>query len=361
MIAPPDGPFHLCIVGGTPTSRGGVEIFTERADAAVALCRPDWRLTTLPAQTAFLRPARFPGFLRALATFVRAARRDRVDLLWLQACNLPDLTYLLLARLLRVRVLVTPHLGANSQLQRTAPLRHILRHLLARADRLALLFDGQDREIALPPHVPRSVIRTLLPRGALRPAAPMPDRGPAIRLIHAARLSEGKGSFRFVALCAELKRRGLPFIAQLVGTADEPTTARLRADIAAADLGPAFTWAGWMAEAPLLEQLRAADVLVHLSVLDSYPLIVLEAMASGALPLVTDMAGMAAMVAHGDGHVVPDDNAVTAAADWLWAQDPVALRRRGVALGHRVRTDYDWPACVATLADAIALMPARRG
>jgi hypothetical protein len=39
------------------------------------------------------------------------------------------------------------------------------------------------------------------------------------------------------------------------------------------------------------QALREADVLVHLSTIDSFPLIVLEALAAGTLPLVFPMAG----------------------------------------------------------------------
>jgi glycosyltransferase involved in cell wall biosynthesis len=61
---------------------------------------------------------------------------------------------------------------------------------------------------------------------------------------------------------------------------------------------------GWLDEGAMQEALREADVLVHLSTIDSFPLIVLEALAAGTLPLVFPMAGVEAMLARLDGMVV---------------------------------------------------------
>ena len=110
-----------------------------------------------------------------------------------------------------------------------------------------------------------------------------------------------------------------------------------------------------MGEGELLGELRSADVLVHLSTFDSYPLTVLEALACGTLPLVADMAGVRAMVAAYDGQVMDGPDGAAAAA-WLATQDPADLRRRAAAVEQKVRADFAWTACVERLAAAIAAM-----
>jgi glycosyltransferase involved in cell wall biosynthesis len=337
---------RLCVLGGSPHHPGGVETFCARAVEAIS-ATPEcgWEARWLPTATAYLRPAGMPGLARALAALARA-RREGVDLVWLQFSNLPDLVFLLAARRLGLPVMVTPHLGANSRLQRTPALRRLCARLLRGADRIALLFPGQEKEIALPLGVPRAVLRTFLPAAALA-EPPVPTRGERLALLHASRLSEGKGSVRMVDLCGALRRAGVPFSARIVGRGDAATLERIRASIAAHAVGDALTLTDWMAGDDLLAAMRAADVLVHLSTLDSYPLVVLEGMAAGCVPLVLDMAGVRAMTAPYGGHVA---RSVEDAAAWLAARPLADLRQEGAAIGAGVRRDHQWPVC----ADAVA-------
>lgn len=346
---------RLCVLGGSPHHPGGVETFCARAvDAIRATPACGWDAFWLPTSTAYLRPAGVPRLARALATLARA-RRDGIDVVWLQFSNLPDLAYLLAARALGLPVMVTPHLGANSRLQRSPALRRLCTRLLGQADRIALLFPGQETEIALPAGVPRTMLRTFLPAEALAPTPPS-VRGEVLTLLHASRLSEGKGSFRTVELCGALRRAGVPFSATIVGRGDAETLARIRALIAGHGVGDAVTLADWMTQDALRDAMRAADVLVHLSTLDSYPLVVLEAMAAGAVPVVLDMAGVRAMTAPHGGLVAAD---VEEAAAWLAVRPLDELRREGAAIGAGVRRDYAWPVCVAALADAAEATLAR--
>jgi len=345
---------RLCIVGGSARDPGGVEIFCARALEAVQSHWPECDVLLVPADSGHLTPARLPRFLRALNAF-RRANRVPIDVLWLNVANLPDLLFVLLAKVLGIRVLVTLHLGANSRLQRIAVLRWLCRTLTARADRIALLFDGQDAEIDLPAHVPRSTIRTFLPPESFTPpGAPIAE--PALRLIHAGRLSEGKGSLAIVDLCAALNRAGVAFTARIIGRGDEALMQDLYARIEANALKSRITLSDWLDGPALIAALGEADILVHLSRLDSFPLIVLEAMAAGTLPIAIDMAGVRAMTSAYDGHLVDPDAAVAGADAWLEANRLEDLRQRGAAMGARVRADYSWSACVATLAAAIDAM-----
>lgn len=336
----------MLVLGGSAYHPGGIEAFCERTVTAVNRHGDAWRATWWQTDNAYLKPRTFADTVRAWRRLSRANLRS-VDVVWLQWSTLADL--LILRRVIRLGlpVMVTPHLGANARLQRMPLLRGLCVRLLERADHLALLFDAQDREIALPPGIPRSTLGTFLPEETLREPAPARANGP-FRLLHAGRLSRPKGTFRLIEICAGLRARGVPFQARIVGRADERVMAELRAAIADAGLDDAIELAGWMNGAELRQALSEADVLVHLSELDSFPLIVLEALAAGALPLVADMAGAASMARAYDGLVVPRAE-IEPALDWIASANPAQLRERGARAAERVRGDHDWDAAVRRL------------
>ena len=360
---------RVLVVGGTPAHRGGVEAFCERAVEALGR-QPGWQPSHLPTQSAYLRPASLPAYLGGLAGLLRQRfGATRPDCVWLQYVNLPDLGYLLAARLLGLPVLVTPHLGANWRSQSNPALRRLSRGLLGLARRIALLSATQATEVDFPDSVPRSMIRTFLPRPLLEAPLPrpmpdasmreasMPDASipdAPLRLLHSARLSEGKGSFLFVELCRRLAQAGVDFEARITGSADEATSRRLREAIDNAGLGARLQWAGRADLDEQIVRLGEADVLVHLSVVDSYPLIVLEALAFGTYPVCIDLAGARDMVRSYGGAVVPQASPLVPAVELLAGLDPAALRRDAVTLARRVREDYDWEACVEALVPAIS-------
>lgn len=340
----------MIVLGGSPHHPGGLEGFCERATTAINRHTTGWTAKWQPSDTAYAGVRRLPAIYRA---WRRLDRLDGVALVWLQWSTLLDLMLLRRLRTLDVPVMVTPHLGANSRLQRVPVLRALCLRLLGHADRLALLFPEQDSEIALPAAVPRTPVRTFLPEIALAsPARPNPDT--TLHLIHAGRLSHGKGTFRMVELCAALRARGMPVEGRIVGRADPATMAALVCAIADAGLGDTLTLIDWLDETALIAALADADILVHLSELDSYPLIVLEALAAGTVPVVADMIGARAMVARYGGFV-SDGSSVAAAADWLAAQDCVRLRHDAAASAMRVRQDHSWTACVDRLVEAANL------
>ncbi|VWX61098.1 conserved hypothetical protein [Burkholderiales bacterium 8X] len=346
---------HLLILGGSLDHLGGVEAFCERSMQALAARHPDWRMTRIPTSSAYLSFRRLPGYLRGLAALVRY-RFQRPDCVWLQYVNLPDLGYLIVAKLLGLRVMVTPHLGSNWRSQSSPVLRWLSGSILKGANRLALISKTQELEINLPPAVPRSSIRNFLPAELLAgdaPAANADDAPPALRLIHSGRLSEGKGTFLFVDVCAGLKARGVPFEAQITGGADVATYAKLDAMIKSAGLTREVVVRGRVSDAELLERLRASDVLVHLSKIDSYPLIVLEAMTCSMLPVCMELAGARDMIKTYDGHVVSSAGAVEEAVEFLASLNLDEARRRGEKAAVRVREDYSWERCAGALETAL--------
>lgn len=343
---------HLLILGGSSDHLGGVEAFCERSMEALSARQPDWRMARLPTSTAYLTLRKLPRYARGLASLVRYRFRQP-DCVWLQYVNLPDLGYLALAKLLGMRVMVTPHLGSNWRSQSNPFLRTVSGWLLGRADRLALISRTQELEINLPAAVPRSDIRNFLSADLLSTEPADAADTPVLRLIHSGRLSEGKGTFLFVDVCAELKKRKVPFEAQITGGADDATYARLRDQIKSLDLVDQVVVRGRISDSELLDALRSSDVLVHLSRIDSYPLIVLEAMICSMLPVCMELAGARDMIQTYDGLVVSAKAPVEETAEFLAELNVNEARQRGKVVAERVRTDYSWAHCAGKLEYAL--------
>lgn len=347
---------HLLILGGSADHLGGVEAFCERSTQALSARHGDWRIARLPTSTAYLNFRKLPRYVKGLASLVRY-RFHRPDCVWLQYVNLPDLGYLALAKLLGMRVMVTPHLGSNWRSQSNTFLRSVSGWLLGRADRLALISRTQELEINLPLSVPRSDIRNFLPAELLDDESTTTTNAPSeIQLIHSGRLSEGKGTFLFVEVCSELKVKKIPFRAQITGGADDATYALLHAQIKSLGLTDEVIVRGRVSDEDLLEILKASDVLVHLSRIDSYPLIVLEAMTCSMLPICMELAGARNMVEQYDGFIVSKAEAVQQTAEILGSIDVEELRRRADSAAARVKIDYSWEKCAGKLENALNMM-----
>ena len=158
---------RILILGGSPSQPGGVEAFCERSEQALRL-RTNWDLLRMQADTAHMTVRRLPGMLRGWA---RLMRTRRLDCVWVQYTNIMDLTFVVVAKAVGHRVMVTPHLGSNWRSQTNKLLRACSEAALRCADRLALISPTQELEIALPAAVPRSQIRNFLPAILLEPPA----------------------------------------------------------------------------------------------------------------------------------------------------------------------------------------------
>jgi glycosyltransferase involved in cell wall biosynthesis len=341
----------IVILGGSPRHFGGVETFCQRAKSALENRSGTHEISWLTTRTAYLSLSRLPGLLRGLAEFARM-RLDGRAVVWLQYVNLADLAYLVLGKLLGFRVVVTPHLGTNWRSQQNGALRSLSRTLLGLSDKIALLARTQAEEISLPEHTPRTMIHTFLPAEVLRDVPLRQHDGP-LRLLHASRLSEAKGTFLVVDTAGMLSRQGTPFTAQIIGSADDGTMARLRQTISRQGLDDTAELVGFVEPDLLMERLRGADVLIHLSSVDSYPLIMLEALACGVFPIALDLAGARDIVSRFDGHIVSADGAAEQAAAFLASNDPDELRRRARHQAQRVRDAFGWDQAAALLEAAL--------
>ncbi len=349
---------HVLILGGSSDHRGGVEIFCERAIQALGQRGHD-QIAYMPTNTAYLTLNKMPRLLTGLLRLVRYSRL-KPDIIWLQYVTLPDLIYLAAARAIGLRVLVTPHLGVNWRSQRGL-LRRISTVILKCANRLALISKSQEEELMLPGAVPRSYIRTFLSPGYLNLDACAPTRlSKEIRLIHASRLSEAKGTFDYIDMCSRLRDAGVSFHARIAGAGDAQIMAQLATRIEQADLGSRVELLGRLEEGELIDALRNSDVLVHLSRIDSYPLIVLESIACSVFPVCLDLAGARNMIDTYDGHLVHGAQAVEQVVTFLRSIDHIDLGDRANLAARQVIVDYSWPVCLDALDDALNMTVARR-
>ena len=147
----------------------------------------------------------------------------------------------------------------------------------------------------------------------------------------------------FVRALGALKRRGLPFRASMAG--DGPMRARVTAWIAEEDLTRDVTLEGFVTEERLAALYREADVYVSASRSDSTSQSLLEAMAAGLLPIVTDIAGNREWVTHRrEGYLVPvgDKDAIACAiaeASREPEREAMAARARARVLARGTFTD----------------------
>lgn len=342
----------LLIVGGSASHRGGIESFCDEAQSRLE-GGGTFAVRRLQADTAYLSLQRVPGLLKPLMQIL-VHRARGVRFAWIQYGNIFDLLFVALARVVGYRVAVTPHLGTNWRSQQHPVLRRFSTALLSRAHLLALISDTQKVELVLPAKVRTTRIRNFLTVGVLQQDDIAHADTEELRLLHAGRLSEGKGTFRALEVCEQLRSNGVPVSLTITGSADQHTLDRLQAEVVDRDLEGHVRFKGRVSDAELVRELASADVLVHLSVIDSYPLIVLEALASGTFPVCIDLAGAADMIATYDGAAVPERAAVERAVEVLTATNVREVRDRAEIASTLVRSDYSTAETSRKLHNAMA-------
>lgn len=347
-----DAPGQLLLLGGTPRARGGVEVFSERAVAA--LRESGIVVRHLPTQSAFLGARTLPSFLSALVRAGKAALRDRQ--VWLQYGNVADLFYLPLGLLPGVHLVVTPHLGTNWRSQSSSILRLLARAALSQADALALISPTQEQELDLPSGPRRFLIPTFLPGALADIVASQPAAGSdaPLKLVHAGRLSQGKGTLLVLEITRQLIARGVDLRLELIGSPDPVAAAAIEAARADATICDHINFVGHVDEAALLRRLADADILLHLSEVDSFPLIVLEAIGCGAYPICLSLPGASMMIERYTGSVIQAHNPVRDAVEIIASFDRAEQRARSDEAAAAVRSDYSGPTAASAIA-AIAL------
>ncbi len=189
----------------------------------------------------------------------------------------------------------------------------------------------------------------------------VPPKGAGFRIVSVGRLRRGKGFSSLLSALAQLRRDGVAFACRIVG--EGPLREELRAQAAREGVADRVAWLGPLPRPRVLEEMAAAHVLALPLVAvpgerEGLPVVVLEAMAQGAVVVSTPLYGIPEVVRDGSTGllVAPGDAATLAAALRRLAQDS-GLRARLAASAHRVvRQQFDRASTYPELARRIAAM-----
>jgi glycosyltransferase involved in cell wall biosynthesis len=205
-----------------------------------------------------------------------------------------DLTYLVVAKLLRRRVVNQIHGGPNPRdfFPRSALLTWILRQFLVRSDAVTVLSSGEfaayaafDSRIKI--HlVPNAIDSSDLidePRSA--------NTNEPLRLIYVGRIIESKGLFDIVEALRQLRQQGRRFTFVVAGTGRDET--RLREAVRVAGMEDCTRMLGGVFGAAKNRLWLESDVFVFPTRhTEGLPYALLEAMAAGCVPIVTPVAAI---------------------------------------------------------------------
>jgi len=134
------------------------------------------------------------------------------------------------------------------------------------------------------------------------PVPLLPPANSVPRIVTVGRLVAFKGFEQLIDACAELGRRGVDFICEIIG--DGPLRENLQEKINKLSLSPRVTLLGSLSQGGVFEKLQAGDIFALPSVTDRqgasdvFPTVIMEAM-SAARPVVsTRLAGIPELVVH---------------------------------------------------------------
>jgi glycosyltransferase involved in cell wall biosynthesis len=122
-----------------------------------------------------------------------------------------------------------------------------------------------------------------------------------LRILFVSLLCEGKGLLVLLDACGRLAKRGVPFQLNLMGPMESDEFAkRVRLRIAELQIGDSVTLLGIRTGAEKFAYFAASDVLCHPTYYDTFPLVLLEAMAASLPVLATNHSGIPDIVDDGE-------------------------------------------------------------
>jgi glycosyltransferase involved in cell wall biosynthesis len=175
------------------------------------------------------------------------------------------------------------------------------------------------------------------------------------QIVSVGRLVAFKGFEDLVDACAELARRGIDFVCDIIG--DGPLRETLQARIELLDLSSRVNLLGSLSQGAVLEKLQTADLFALASTTDAhratdvFPTVILEAMASARPVVSTRLAGIPELVVDGQTGMLapPGDSTALAHALEQLLRDPELRLRFGHAGRERVEQHFRIAQTVAPL------------
>lgn len=181
-----------------------------------------------------------------------------------------------------------------------------------------------------------------------------------LRFLSVARLLPLKGFEFLLEACAELRRRGLSFICEIVG--DGPLRGPLLSKIDELNLGDQVQLSGGMRGAQMREKLRGCDVFVLPAIVDEtaqsdiFPATILDAMAFSKPVVATLVGGIPEAVIHNTTGVMvpPCDSAALADALAMLVREPLLRLALGRQARARVEQQFQIAVTVPTLVEFLS-------
>src|SRR5262249_50824321 len=186
------------------------------------------------------------------------------------------------------------------------------------------------------------------------------------RIVSIGRLVAFKGFDDLVDACAELARRRIDFVCDIIG--DGPLRETLQAKIEQLDLASRVNLLGSLSQGAVLEKLQATDIFALASTTDTqgatdvFPTVILEAMASARPVVSTRLAGIPELVVdHQTGKLAdPGDSTALAHALEKLLRDPELRLRFGRAGRARIEQHFRIEQTVAPLIEMLEQRCSRR-
>src|SRR5215470_2126251 len=179
------------------------------------------------------------------------------------------------------------------------------------------------------------------------------------QIVSIGRLVSFKGFEDLINACAELARREIDFICNIIG--DGPLRETLQAKIEQLDLSSRVNLLGSLSQDAVLEELQAADIFALASTTDPqgatdvFPTVILEAMASARPVVSTRLAGIPELVVDGETGILarPGDSTALAHALERLLRDPELRLRSGNAGRIRIEQHFRIEQTVAPLVEML--------
>ena len=186
------------------------------------------------------------------------------------------------------------------------------------------------------------------------------------RIVSVGRLVPFKGFDDLIDACAELARRRIDFVCDIIG--DGPLRETLQAKIEQLDLSSRVNLLGSLSQGAVLEKLQAADIFALASTTDAqgatdvFPTVILEAMASARPVVSTRLAGIPELVVDGQTGMLapPGDSTALAHALEQLLRDPELRLRFGHAGRARIEQHFRIEQTVAPLIEMLERSCSRR-
>src|SRR5947207_558101 len=186
------------------------------------------------------------------------------------------------------------------------------------------------------------------------------------QIVSVGRLVAFKGFDDLIGACAELVRRQIDFVCDIIG--DGPLRETLQAKIEQLDLSSRVNLLGSQSQGVVLEKLQAADIFALASTTDPqgatdvFPTVILEAMASARPVVSTRLAGIPELVVDGQTGMLapPGESTALARALEQLLRDPELRLRFGHAGRARIEQDFRIELTVGPLVQMLDRICSRR-